>query len=156
MRSRSFLAGLLAVLLPAAAVAGVLALTGGGDARPAPVNTVQGAAPTLAPAAPPGGGRSQPLSPTPALPSPAHDYAMPTAAGNAAVDQLVRDLRRALRGRRLRTAAAVRAALDLGLSTLASHGFRAVYGAPVKRAIGRALDGDLQRAGIDPRDVVSG
>ena len=153
MPSRSFLAGLLVVLVPAAAVGAVLALSSAGDdARPR-VTSVQVTPPLV-----PGGGRTQPLSPTPTLPGAraSHEYAMPTAAGNAAVDGLVTDVRQALRARRLKTAAAVEAALGLGLSTLAAKGFRDVYDAPVRRAIGRALDRDLQRAGIDPDDVAVG
>jgi hypothetical protein len=156
--SRSFVAGLIAVAVPAGAVGAMLAVSGGGTADPLPVNTVQGAPGDLGPPIA-GAARTQPLSRTPSLPParPAvRDYGMDTDEGNQAVDLLVEQIRKALRDRRLENAAGVEAALEFGIATISDRGFAEVHSAPVLAAIARALERDIRAAGIDPASVVLG
>lgn len=153
MLSRAFVAGLVTVAVPVAAIGLVAAVSDGGPAAPLPVNTVQGAPSDLGP--PIGGARTFPLSRTPAVPN-APDYGMQTAEGNAAVDTLVRQIRKALRDHRLTNAAGVEAALDFGIATIADRGFAEVHERVVISAISAALEGDIKAAGIDPRSVVIG
>lgn len=157
MLSRAFLTGVLAVAVPAGAAAVAVALKddGGVRARP-PVNTVQGAPATLGPPLVSGNIPTRPLAPTaPAAPRAAvPDFAMPSKAGNRLVAALIRDLRGALRAKRLTTAAGVSTAIGAGLARIAARGFDEVYDLPVRRAIGAALDRDLVAAGIDPAAIV--
>jgi hypothetical protein len=157
MLSRAFLAGLVAVAVPAGVVGVVAAVSDGGPTGPLPVNTVQGAPGGLGPPIVGNGVRTHPLSRTPALPQAASaDYGMTTAEGNRAVDALVKQIRKALRDHRLSNAAGLEAALDFGIATIADRGFAEVHKKPVIDAIGRALEGDIKAAGIDPDAVVIG
>jgi hypothetical protein len=156
--SRPFVAGLIAVAVPAGAVVAAVAVSDGGTAGRPPVNTVQGAPGDLGPPIA-GAVRTQPLSRTPSLPrapGAVPDYGMDTDEGNQAVDLLVKQIRKALRDRRLENAAGVEAALDFGVATISDRGFDEVHDRPVLDAIQRALERDIRAAGIDPASVVLG